>query len=158
MAATKLAAIGMFTMFYRYREREADEGGPNDASNTSVANDFFVWLFIWQNNLLLLGKYNSVSKPAYPSIPQDTVLRAVVYWGVLISPDHLGDVCNTILSLWASGQPRQTHWQAENSPKTFIVQLISLTHNVSTLLFRGSHGTLSDTCTYPFQIRLPTAY
>lgn len=72
--------------------------------------------------------YQTLHTPAPPGHSAES-------W-VLISPDHLGDVCSTILSAWASGQPRQTLWQAENSPKIFIVQLISLTHNVSTLLLR----------------------
>lgn len=50
------------------------------------------------------------------------------------------------------GQPGRAHWQAENSPRTVIVQKISTrTHNVSTLPFTRSHGRLSDTCRYSFQ-------
>lgn len=60
---------------------------------------------------------------------------------MLISSDHLGAVV-LFFERGASRRPRQTHWLDENSPKTFIVLLISQKDDV----MHGDISNESDCC------------
>ena len=80
--------------------------------------NFIVWLFILGS--LFSGKYNPASVNTHPRSPWGMELS---WKGVLISPDHLGDPCTTIL-LPRPGATQTKNWQCVNIPNIYMIVLL----------------------------------